>query len=1730
MGIFSGVKKDPIGTVSTINDIADIATSVGEAGVAAANNNRVEEAKALSNALLGVYGALNPVPGSGFAGDIAAEGVNHAIDALANRQKQIDDAVDAATGGSGSGGGENGAGNGSGGTDNGGGAAGGTGTGGAGSGANGTTPPRRDPLVFDLDSDGIETTSTRDGTVILFDHDADGIKTGTGWVKPDDGWLVLDRNGNGTIDSGRELFGVDTLKSNGTLAKDGFDALKDFDANNDGKITSTDSAFSNLRIWRDLNQDGISQAGELSSLSSNSIVSIGVNASAVRNDLGNGNIQTAAGTFTRSNGTTGTTGETDSATANLDLLVNTFYREFTDHITLTDQAKALPELKGSGQVRDLSEAISLSSTLGDYVQTYSEQTTRDAQISRLDGFIEQWANTSSMKSLKAQADALAGNGVSLTYNLAGLTAGSAEYNAFIQKLGVVERFMGFTYGGANGQARFTALDSSSGNLTVNLAAEQISNISLAYDRFKTDIYESLLTRTRLEPYVLAMAQGISWDDTSAWIDSSIFEQTVQTAIDADPRNGLIDLIEFTSAIGKQTLDGMNWDIQNYIIDQINSNPELGAFTEELSSWTVRFAAATEHNVTGTSRADFLVGTDGNDYLYGRDDNDVILGKSGNDTLYGEAGNDTLDGGTGNDTLNGGTGADTYKFGFGYGQDTVYNYDADGVGNSADTILLGNGITTTGVKLTRSSDDLIISLVGRDDTLRVQSYFNTDGNSNYALENLKFADGTIWDINTIKTKVMAGTSGDDTLYGYATADTINGLDGNDTLYGNAGDDILDGGNGNDSVQGGDGNDTLAGNTGNDYVYGGNGNDSLTGASGNDTINGDAGNDTLDGGTGNDTLNGGTGADTYKFGFGYGQDTVYNYDADGVGNSADTILLGNGITTTGVKLTRSSDDLIISLVGRDDTLRVQSYFNTDGNSNYALENLKFADGTIWDYATVKANLDTTTPPAGVTVNGTSASETLTGGAGNDTLYGNAGNDTLDGGTGNDSLNGGAGNDTFLFNRGYGKDTVNAYDSNAGKVDVIQLGANIATTDVTLTRESNDLLISLNNSSDSVRVQSYFYNDATYGYQVEQIKFNDGTIWDINTVKAKVTVGTNYNDTLYGYNTADTLSGGFGTDTLYGRGGNDTLDGGDSEDSLYGEDGDDTLKGGNQNDRLDGGNGNDTLQGQNGDDTLYGQEGNDSLDGGTGNDSLNGGAGNDTFLFNRGYGKDTVNAYDSNAGKVDAIQLGANIATTDVTLTRESNDLLIALNNSSDSVRVQSYFYNDATYGYQVEQIKFNDGTIWDINTVKAKVTVGTNYNDTLYGYNTADTLSGGFGTDTLYGRGGNDTLDGGDSEDSLYGEDGDDTLKGGNQNDRLDGGNGNDTLQGQNGDDTLYGQEGNDSLDGGTGNDSLNGGAGNDTFLFNRGYGKDTVNAYDSNAGKVDAIQLGANIATTDVTLTRESNDLLIALNNSSDSVRVQSYFYNDATYGYQVEQIKFNDGTIWDINTVKAKVTVGTNYNDTLYGYNTADTLSGGFGTDTLYGRGGNDTLDGGDSEDSLYGEDGDDTLKGGNQNDRLDGGNGNDTLQGQNGDDTLYGQEGNDSLDGGSGNDYLSGGNGNDTYLFGKSANNDILYNYDTSGGNDRVQIGSGVTEGQIWFQRTGNDLQLTLIETNDKLTVQSWYSGANYHLDGFNLSNGKHLEEAQVDALVSAMAAFAPPSAGQTALPADYQTALNPVIAANWQ
>jgi hypothetical protein len=189
----------------------------------------------------------------------------------------------------------------------------------------------RDPLALDLDGDGLETVGIDGYNTVLFDHDGDGIRTGTGWVKSDDGLLVLDRNGNGQIDGGSELFGSDTVKADGQKAVSGLDALVDLDSNGDGVFDQNDAQFANVRIWQDKDQDGMTDDGELTTLAERGIVSIDLNGQTQNKNLGNGNTQTAVTTFTREDGTTG-------EAANLNLAENAFYREFTQATTRSDAA------------------------------------------------------------------------------------------------------------------------------------------------------------------------------------------------------------------------------------------------------------------------------------------------------------------------------------------------------------------------------------------------------------------------------------------------------------------------------------------------------------------------------------------------------------------------------------------------------------------------------------------------------------------------------------------------------------------------------------------------------------------------------------------------------------------------------------------------------------------------------------------------------------------------------------------------------------------------------------------------------------------------------------------------------------------------------------------------------------------------------------------------------------------------------------------------------------------------------------------------------------------------------------------------------------------------------------------------------------------------------------------------------------------------------------------------
>ena len=123
------------------------------------------------------------------------------------------------------------------------------------------------PILIDPARDGLKLTSAADG--VLFDLDADGIPEQVAWTRTDsdDSWLAMDRNGNGRIDSGAELFGNHTEAMPGITALNGFEALKFLDRGGFEAIDANDAAFGQLLLWNDANHNGFSEPSELTPLS-----------------------------------------------------------------------------------------------------------------------------------------------------------------------------------------------------------------------------------------------------------------------------------------------------------------------------------------------------------------------------------------------------------------------------------------------------------------------------------------------------------------------------------------------------------------------------------------------------------------------------------------------------------------------------------------------------------------------------------------------------------------------------------------------------------------------------------------------------------------------------------------------------------------------------------------------------------------------------------------------------------------------------------------------------------------------------------------------------------------------------------------------------------------------------------------------------------------------------------------------------------------------------------------------------------------------------------------------------------------------------------------------------------------------------------------------------------------------------------------------------------------------
>ncbi len=545
------------------------------------------------------------------------------------------------------------------------------------------TPPR-DPLTLDLDGDGIETLGTEAG--VLFDHNANGMKQGTGWVSPDDGLLAFDRNGNGTIDDGTELFGDNTILSNGSIASDGFEAIADLDTNSDGVVDALDGQFSSLRVWRDLNSDGISQSNELARLDEMGISAISVHSHAAGTDQANGNTITRVGEFIRSSGSKGKAGA-------LDLAVDAFHREFTEKIEISGAVALLPNMRGSGVLRDLHEAASLNGDLAGLLQNYAVSPTRAEQMAVIDELLAKWVSTA--EGFKTSNETMSFSDVIISWRF-GSTGGHASFSKSIdststsyqgdgelwmRKIEILEHFNGRPFidfsrdvsqstgvsvsGGSGGDGGGGGAILAPTLYSIIISDEQLDLLQKSYGELTRSVYEGLSLQTRLKPFIDAI--GLTMVEGELSLDFSQMEALVSEGVARDTVNGLVDALDLKGILETHQL---GWEAHPFISSILEQYPIiLSTLGNELQSDNSTYMIGTleANTYTANDGDNILLGGGGDDSLNGNNGNDFVVGGYGNDNLYGGAGNDTLQGGVGEDMLYGDGGADVLVGGEGADQ-------------------------------------------------------------------------------------------------------------------------------------------------------------------------------------------------------------------------------------------------------------------------------------------------------------------------------------------------------------------------------------------------------------------------------------------------------------------------------------------------------------------------------------------------------------------------------------------------------------------------------------------------------------------------------------------------------------------------------------------------------------------------------------------------------------------------------------------------------------------------------------------------------------------------------------------------------------------------------------------------------------------------------------------------------------------------------------------------------
>jgi Ca2+-binding RTX toxin-like protein len=1363
------------------------------------------------------------------------------------------------------------------------------------------------PIILDLDGNGVETLSLSQRP--HFDHAADGFAEETGWVDKNDGLLVRDLNGNARIDSGRELFGSETLLSNGSKAANGFEALRELDGNRDGIISADDAAFAELRVWQDTNGDGQTDEGELLTLGEAGVRDINLTYVNASQTDARGNIHKQIGSYST------TDGQTHEAN-DVWFTADPTYSFATEWVDVPGDINVLPDAKGFGKMRDLHQAMAMDDTgkLQALVSAFTEADTAQERFALVRQIIYRWTGVQDI------------DPASRINSPWGNPLGDSRKLEALEEFFGVEWWQGDYWGSSAGPDASRVLNE-------------------VYGRIEALVYSQLMMQSHLKE--LFQQVVYFWDEESLSTrgDLSQVAQMLAERIESDREMGLEALGDFLLL-----LKSMN----------LLNDMDINAFKATLSplgtdvSQAIDTAAANWLSNVPSNDPDVLRGTEFDDILDGMGGNDRILGDGGNDVLRGGTGDDVLDGGAGDDALNGGVGSDTYLFGQGDGRDRINEYSSSGASSGeTDRVKLKSGITPNDVRLElvptfangwQNIVDLKLTLLNTGEILTVANHFY---GSAYGMEEIIFADGTVWDVETIKSRVLLGANSDDNLRGF---------------------DLR--------------------------------NDTITGGAGNDTLQGLSGDDLLIGGTGYDRLEGGAGSDTYRFGLGDGQDEIIEGDTEGEDRLelADSIIPADVIVRWTLR-----GDLAVTL-SNDSWVIVR-----DQQSDLGIEQLCFADGTVWDRAELASHALASTdgddtiisdPSANEEFGGDASDDNLDGGAGNDTLYGGAGNDTLAGGTGNDKLYGGndnddldggegrdelyggAGNNTYRVAPGMGLDI--AYGESLGTAnDTVRFASGIQPEDITVQLGEASWSGQSGNTGYSRLVIGIGGNDALIirgndGQDLRQtaiqhFQFTGGNEWTLDELIAHADGGRLGWQVRSNSNEPTPLLGSAGDDSIYDYTGESLI-----------------------------------VEARANDDEIQLIAGDNLVSAGLGNDRISVGLGDDVMLFNHGEGHDSFTAGEG----TDTLSFGATI-TPDLLSVALNNDghIVLSIDGGAGGEITLAGTSVDNLPG-DLERLQFIDAEgntrLFDfpgwlqanrVPLLGSMLETPLTFNGSAFELTGKVAPAGGReavayaqtgklsaspklphntpsdGDDILYGTQNSDTLAAGTGNDIVLGAGGDDTLCGGTGDDLLEGGEGNDLLDGAAGDDEIHGGQGVDTLIGGTGRDKLYGEWGGDTYHYQLGDGEtiidddhhilnwngngggDTVitpilivdeiphnnNYYTLVDDALNVLVFGDGIRPEDLRYTERDGDLVIEFaNRPDDRVILRGYEPNRATQTRSVDIFHFADDTeiVADSIEIVGKTERGGDDGVYLIGTPFADTLIGGDGDDHFEGRGGADRLAG----------------------------------------------------------------------------------------------------------------------------------------------------------------------------------------------